>query len=260
MWAHALIPGTVIDDVFLPVFPSHSSHMDSISKGSHLADNCPYAGPARVAFYLDPSSPVPGVGTAFEWLFGGTAVPWALLVGAGRGRGWDGFFFRIRFALLRLLSPQDHLMHTMVQPALERNGIPWQACAASVFHHKHSLRVGWRNHGILKNYWSNLLVLFFCSVFYVTSFPFVDSPWCWSISRTHIHLCRNIHLWTILYNNFRNIFCIWLIIQKYNSESYLRRNIISNPIFHFSVELKFAKHANVHTQSVFLLLFLSVIA
>jgi len=31
----------------------------------------------------------------------------------------------------------------------------------------HSLRVGWRNHGILKNYWSKLLVLFFCFVFYV---------------------------------------------------------------------------------------------
>jgi hypothetical protein len=32
---------------------------------------------------------------------------------------------------------------------------------------KHSLRVGWRNHGILMNYRSNLLVLFFCFVFYV---------------------------------------------------------------------------------------------
>ncbi len=49
-------------------------------------------------------------------------------------------------------------------------------------------------------------------------------------------------------------------MRKYNSESYLRKNIITNPIFHFSVELKFAKHANARTQSVFLLLFLSVIA
>jgi hypothetical protein len=97
--------------------------------------------------------------------------------------------------------------------------------------------VGWRNHGILKNYWSNLLVLYFCSVFYVTSFL--------EVSHTHIYACRNIHLWTIfLYYNFLNIFCIRLIMRKYNSESYLRRNIITNPIFHFSVELKFAKHAN----------------
>jgi len=48
-------------------------------------------------------------------------------------------------------------------------------------------------------------------------------------------------------------------MQKYNSESYLRRNIITNRIFHFSVELKFAKHVNPRMQSVFLLLFLSVI-
>jgi hypothetical protein len=33
--------------------------------------------------------------------------------------------------------------------------------------HTHLLHVGWRNHEILKNYWSNLLVLFFCLVFYV---------------------------------------------------------------------------------------------
>ena len=31
-------------------------------------------------------------------------------------------------------------------------------------------------------------------------------------------------------------------MRKYNSESYLRKNIITNPIFHFSVELKFAKY------------------
>jgi len=48
-------------------------------------------------------------------------------------------------------------------------------------------------------------------------------------------------------------------MQKYNSESYLQRNIITNPIFHFSVELKFAKHVNARTQSVFLLLFLSIV-
>jgi len=42
-------------------------------------------------------------------------------------------------------------------------------------------------------------------------------------------------------------------MRKYNSESYLRRNIITNPIFHFSVELKFAKHVNARMQSVFLL-------
>ena len=62
-------------------------------------------------------------------------------------------------------------------------------------------------------------------------------------------------------NNFLNIFCIRLIImQKYNSKSYLWRNIIiTNPIFHFSVELKFAKHVNARTQSVFLLLLLSVV-
>ncbi len=49
-------------------------------------------------------------------------------------------------------------------------------------------------------------------------------------------------------------------MRKYNSESYLWKNSITNPIFHFSVELKFAKHANARTQNVFLLLFLSVIA
>ena len=49
-------------------------------------------------------------------------------------------------------------------------------------------------------------------------------------------------------------------MQKYNSECYLRRNIVNNPIFHFSVELKFANHGNARTQSVFLLLFLSAIA
>jgi len=63
-----------------------------------------------------------------------------------------------------------------------------------------------------------------------------------------------------IYNKFLNIFCIRLIMQKYNSESYLQRNIINNPIFHFSVELKFANHGNAQTQSVFLLLFLSAIA
>ena len=63
-----------------------------------------------------------------------------------------------------------------------------------------------------------------------------------------------------IHNNFLNIYCIRLTMRKYNSESYLRRNIITNPIFHFSVELKFAKHANVRTQSVFLLLFLSGIS
>jgi len=48
--------GTVIDDV-LPVLSLIRSQTDPISKGSHLADNCPYDGPVRVVFYLDLCTP-----------------------------------------------------------------------------------------------------------------------------------------------------------------------------------------------------------
>ena len=54
-----------------------------------------------------------------------------------------------------------------------------------------------------------------------------------------------------IHNKFLNIFCIRLIMGKYDSKSYLRRNIINNPIFHYSVELKFANHGNIRSIANF---------
>ncbi len=47
-----MIREIVIDDVS-PGLASKTSHKDQISKDFHLVDNCPYARPEQVVFYLD---------------------------------------------------------------------------------------------------------------------------------------------------------------------------------------------------------------